>query len=102
MKYFLLPLSGVDDDIADATEWYELQQKGLGEKFIEDWETTVEYIISNPNAYQRKLKQYRHAYFKKFPYLIVYELERTNIIIYGVVNTKTHPKKWRLKTKRKQ
>lgn len=71
MKYKLHPLEGVDNDIADAVEWYEARQAGLGEQFLDDWESTATYILSNPLAYSKKIKTFRQASFKVFPYLII-------------------------------
>ncbi|MEO6454945.1 MAG: hypothetical protein ABIN97_12765 [Ginsengibacter sp.] len=35
-------------DMREARTWYNLQQKGLGKKFIEDVRKTVTSIKSNP------------------------------------------------------
>jgi len=93
MSYKLHPLSGVDDDISHAVEWYESQQKGLGERFIDDWESAVAYILSNPFTFAKKTKSFRQALLKNFPYLIIYEIVDNLIVIYAVVNGKQHPKK---------
>lgn len=93
MSYKLHPLSGVDNDISNAVEWYESKQSGLGERFIDDWESTVTYIQSNPLAFSKKIKSFRQAVLKNFPYLIVYEIVDNLIVIYAVINGKQHPKK---------
>ena len=93
MIYTLQPISGVDDDISNAVEWYENKQSGLGLKFIEDWENTVSFILSNPLAFSVKRKTFRQAVLKNFPYLIVYEIMNDLIVIYAVVSSKQHPKK---------
>lgn len=99
MKYKLHPLKGVDDDIADAAEWYESKQPGLGDQFLNDWESTVTYILSNPLAYSKKTKNFRQASLKTFPYSIVYEIIDHLIVIYAVINGKRHPKKRYLRKK---
>ncbi len=93
MSYKLHPLIGVDDDISNAVEWYESQQKGLGARFIDDWENTASYILSNPFTFAKKRKSFRQAVLKNFPYLIVYEITDNLIIIYAVINGARHPKK---------
>ena len=93
MKYKIILVSGVDDDIADAIEWYENQQSGLGIKFIEDWESAVNYIITEPLAFEIKFKTFRHAGFKTFPFLIIYEFENNVIKVYSVIHAKRFPKK---------
>ena len=93
MSFIFHPVKGVDDDVSDATEWYEFQKTGLGQKFIEDWESTANYIISNPFSFSIKHKTLRYANFKVFPYLVVYEIEDDLIIVYSVINAKRHPNK---------
>lgn len=99
MSYKLHPLSGVDDDISSAVEWYESQQKGLGKRFIDDWESTINYILSNPLAFSKKIKSFRQAVLKNFPYLIIYEIIGDKVVIYAVINGKQHPKKRYLRKK---
>jgi hypothetical protein len=91
MNYKLHPLSGVDDDISSAVEWHESQQKGLGERFIDYWESTINYIISNPLAFSKKIKSFRQAVLKNFPYLIIYEIIGYKVFIYVVYKWKTTP-----------
>jgi hypothetical protein len=93
MKYKLIPLDGVDNDVGDAVEWYDFKQQGLGEQFLDDWESTVAFILSNPLAFSKKNKSFRHASLKVFPYLIIYEVTENLIVIYAVINAKRHPKK---------
>ena len=97
MKFSLFPAEGLDSRIADAAEWYEFKQRGLGLKFIEDWESSVDYLLRNPYSYQKKHKHFRYAYLKIFPHVIVYEIEQQLVIIYDVVHAKQHPKKRLLK-----
>ena len=99
MNYKLHPLLGVDNDISNAVEWYESQQKGLGERFIDDWESTANYILSNPLAFSKKIKSFRQAVLKNFPYLIIYEVVGNLIVIYAVINGKQRPKKRYLRKK---
>ena len=93
MSFKLHPLAGVDDDISNAVEWYEFQQKGLGERFINDWESTATYILSNPFTFAKKTKSFRQAVLKNFPYLVVYEVVGDLVVIYAVINGARHPKK---------
>ncbi|MBK8369016.1 MAG: type II toxin-antitoxin system RelE/ParE family toxin [Bacteroidetes bacterium] len=99
MSYKLHSVVGVDDDVSDPVEWYESQQDGLGERFIDDWESTVAYILSNPFSFAKKTKSFRQAVLKNFPYLVVYEITDNIVIIYAVINGAKHPKKRFLRKK---
>ena len=94
MNYKIHFVKGVDDDITTAAQWYESKVKGLGEKFVADWETTAVYIESNPFANQIRKKSNRHAYLKKFPFIIVYEVEKKNIYVYALVHAKQKPQRF--------
>ena len=93
MKYILHPLSGVDEDIANAVEWYETQLEGLGETFLNDWENTIAYVVSNPLGFAKKKKSFRQAVLKNFPYLIIFEIVDNLIVVYAVIHAKQRPKK---------
>lgn len=93
MSYRVVFIEGVDYDIADATEWYENQQKGLGLKFISDWENTINYVTNEPLAFEIKFKAFRQAGFKTFPFLIIFELENNTVKIYSVIHAKRFPSK---------
>ncbi len=93
MIYKLLPVLGVDNDISEAVVFYESVQENLGSRFLDDWESTVNYITSNPFGCNVKRKSFRQANLKSFPYLIIYEVAANSIIIYGVIHNKKHPKK---------
>lgn len=92
MKYVLYPLSGVDDDIANAVEWYESRREGLGTEFLDDWENTIAYVVSNPLGFAKKRKSFRQAVLKKFPYLIIFEIVDNLVVVYAVIHGRKHPK----------
>jgi plasmid stabilization system protein ParE len=81
------------EDIVDAALWYEQKQTFLGDEFVEEVETVFKNIESNPHIFQIQKKNIRYGYIKRFPYLIIYEVEESGIIIYGVIRAQRAPKK---------
>jgi plasmid stabilization system protein ParE len=83
-------------DIVDAYEWYEIQQRGLGDKFAAAVEKKIKAIIDNPLANSRKTNiDFREALIKTFPFIIVYrvyELKR-EIFISSIHHASKHPKR---------
>jgi hypothetical protein len=53
----------------------------LGEKFLDAWETAVKYAEFNPNGFQEKYKSFRQAPIKNFPYVIMFEIDKTSVIV---------------------
>ena len=77
--------------LTQAFLWYEEQQQYLGVAFWEEWESTVEYISRHPEGCSKKYKNFRQAIFRRFPYLIIYEIETDKVIVYSIINAKRHP-----------
>ena len=81
-------------DISDAFYWYEEKQKGLGIRFIEILDDCFYTIENNPKLFARKYDELRQAIVRKFPYVVIYEIEDFDIIVYSVFNTSQNPEKW--------
>ena len=80
-------------DIADAMKWYAGRAENLDKRFLTAVEETLSRIQQNPFAFKKVYKKFRQTAVKKFPYVILYETEAENIIIYSVFNTWQHPNK---------
>ena len=62
-------------DMREARTWYNFQQKGLGNRFIDDVRKTVASIKSNPYFASVKFENIRTAACTTFPYAIHYEID---------------------------
>ena len=61
-------------DYDNAYYWYELQEPGLGERFLDEVRGKLKKIVAHPETYGVKSrKTYREASLKDFPYSIVYK-----------------------------
>lgn len=93
-SYKLHPL--VQDDYNEAYEWYEDQQKGLGERFVKAVRSKISEILVNPEVYGSKgNKKFREAQVEYFPFLIVFKVSKKNKEVYitSIHHTKKHPRK---------
>lgn len=88
-----------ETEISAAAKWYELQQHGLGNRFIDELENLVYYIGLNPALFPQKYKQVRQAPMKRFPYVILFIVEQKQVFITSVFNCRQNPKKKKLKIK---
>lgn len=91
MAYKLVLKSRAENDLAEGIEWYESSSKGLGLKFLNWVEKYLKNIQTNPLQYPIKRKQYREAFIKKFPYIIIYEIIENEIVIFAIFNTYRNP-----------
>jgi plasmid stabilization system protein ParE len=92
MKYELLVKAEAIQDMTEAFDWYESQQAGLGIKFLDEVAEFYDRISQHPEHYQSHRNQ-RIAVLHRFPYKIVYEIERESIVVYAVYHDKRNPEK---------
>ncbi|MHA7059833.1 type II toxin-antitoxin system RelE/ParE family toxin [Aquimarina sp. M1] len=93
MKYELEIKDEANLEIIKAYLYYEKQQVDLGERFLEHLDIYIDRIQTNPKHFPVKRPPYREAWIKKYPYLVVYEIIESKVIIYSVFNTWQNPKK---------
>lgn len=86
----------VAKDYNEGYAWYEEKQVGLGERFLIEVRNKINEILKNPEVYSSKgRKSFREANVDKFPYLIVYKIDKRTREIYitSIHNTKKLPRK---------
>lgn len=93
MNYKLDVKETADKDVVKAVRHYESKQEGLGVRFLNSWEQTLELLKHDPNIYQKKYKNFRQILIKPFPYHIIYEVEQSTIVVYKVPYGGRHPRK---------
>ncbi|MEO7213396.1 type II toxin-antitoxin system RelE/ParE family toxin [Mucilaginibacter sp.] len=71
----------------EAYDWYEEQQIGLGELFLKELAYCYDRIEAWPTAYAKIKKNYRQVIFSKFPYVVVFEVIKRDVIVYAVFHT---------------
>jgi mRNA-degrading endonuclease RelE of RelBE toxin-antitoxin system len=93
--YSLILLDEARIEWLDSSLYYELQKKGLGEKFTNVVEKTLEQILVNPKHFQKKNSNYREAYLKPFPFVILFRVDKQKdcIVVTGIFHTKRNPLK---------
>jgi len=93
MSYNLVIKEEAVADIQNIYDYYEECKLGLGDRFLNILEEYLESVQKHPLHYQIKRKTFREATIRVFPYLIIYEIEDTNVIVYAVFNTSKNPSK---------
>lgn len=84
----------------EAFLWYETKSRGLGESFLSELEECYNKVTQNPEAFQKQYKDFRHAQLKRFPFVIIFEIETESVLIYKVFHTSRNPR-LRYRKKRK-
>jgi toxin ParE1/3/4 len=91
MKVIVRPLAEID--LKEAFDWYELQQPGLGLKFISFVDKKIKFVSSYPLRCPQKFKNVRVAVVERFPFVIHYLLNDDKVIIISVYHTSRNVKK---------
>lgn len=68
-----------EEDLEKAVFWYEINQKGLGARFLLAIDAAIQSIIRFPKAYPLVYKIFRRKMVKKFPFSILFSVEEKNI-----------------------
>ena len=86
MRYELIILKAAAQDAAEAFDYYETAQTGLGDRFLAALLERFNEISKHPKYYGfiDEQKIIRDIKLKSFPYLVVYEIEGESVIIYSV------------------
>src|SRR3989304_2419144 len=91
MKYRVIVRPESEDDLKEAYAWYEDKRTGLGYDFLLQVDAGLNLIARNPNIHPIEYKETRKHLVKRFPYKIIYLVEKEKIIILAVIHSKRRP-----------
>jgi len=84
-----------DRDVDKAHQWYDRRGRGMGRRFRDRVELTIERIESNPYLYAPFWTDVRIASVPKFPYLVYYRVTPTRIDVFAVLHASRNRRAWR-------
>jgi plasmid stabilization system protein ParE len=74
-------------DIEKAGSWYERQQEGLGDRFLNAVLDTMDRIALNPEGYEKVIREARQATVEKFPYCVFFTI-KDDVLVIGCLHGK--------------
>ena len=98
MNYVLVFRLEARNELDDAYSWYESQQLGLGDNFLEQVEETLARICQMPESYPAVYRDVRRSIVRRFPYTIYYRIVSSRVIITAVFHGSRDPKSWQART----
>lgn len=85
-----------EKDLVTSFIWYEEQRIGLGGRFIESVEQSLQVIEQFPKAFpiifRKKVRRYP---IKGFPFIILFIIRTNYVDVLGVYHTHRNPKVWK-------
>ena len=84
-----------DEELEAAAVWYDTQEPGLGEVFLDQFESALRRIVADPQVWRRIRGENRKVNFQSFPYAIVYSATADEIYVKAVMHLHRRPFYWR-------
>jgi hypothetical protein len=98
-KYKVVILEQAISDLVESCHYYNDKVSGLGNEFEDEVFNLLEIIKENPLIFPIKYSTIHEAVLLNFPFVINYEVNGNQIIVYAVFHSKRNPAK---KPKRKR
>ena len=83
-----------NEEFYDAIEYYEFQVQGLGRNFREEIKRALRTIRRFPKIGAIEEGDIRRYLLHKFPYKIMYSIEKDYIYIIAIAHTHREPTYW--------
>ena len=96
MKGFVLdPFA--EEDLKEAAHHYEAQVSGLGDDFLDEVFALIERLVSFPESDSRKTKTVRVARVRRFPYDVLYKIEKDldRVFVLAIGDQRRKPGWWK-------
>lgn len=88
MAFTIIIKEEAHEEAVEAFNYYEEKQPGLGDRFLRSLESVYKNLYENPQHYgyinEDTNKIFRDVKLKKFPYVVVFEIMGSNVIVYAV------------------
>jgi len=83
-------------ELAEAIGWYEDRRVGLGAELLTATEAAFTAVVEAPHTWSlvRAGKEQRRCLLKRFPYLVVYVFNHSEVRIIAFAHAKREPDYW--------
>ncbi|WP_068816729.1 type II toxin-antitoxin system RelE/ParE family toxin [Phormidesmis priestleyi] len=98
MSFVLIFRPEVREELNEAYQWYEGQQLGLGDDFIDCVDEMINRICQMPELYTIIHRDVRRAVVHRFPYAVYYRIALDRVIVLAVLHGRGNPKAWQART----
>lgn len=81
-------------ELDDAIGFYNTESKGLGSVFLQEVLNAIERIANYPDAWHPLSANTRRCQTRRFPYGLIYSIQKDFILIISVSNLHRKPDHW--------
>lgn len=82
-------------EFVEAISYYEECERGLGEDFSLEVNSTIRNILAFPTAWSKLDDTVYRCLTNRFPFGILYSIEQQEIFILAVMHLRRHPDYWK-------
>ena len=86
------------EEFLAAIDFYNDSAPGLGIEFAAEVYAAVELIEAFPAMWPEVTFEIHRCLVRRFPYALLYAIEKDRIMIYAVMHTKRDPDYWQTRT----
>lgn len=94
MNYVLVFRPEVREELDEAYNWYESQQPGLGDDFLDCVDEILNQICQMPESYSFVYRDIRRAVVRRFPYAVYYRIISSRVVVIAIFHGRRDPKVW--------
>ena len=88
-------LPPAEDEMTDASGFYESASVGLGLDFLDDLQRVLDMLREHPGLGRPVGRGLRRAVLRRFPFSLIYAEEPDAILVVAVAHQKRRPGYWR-------
>ena len=92
MRVRLLKIAEIELD--EAIAYYNYEAPGLGEAFLTEVLIALDRISKAPQAWHRCSQQTRRYQTRRFPYGIIYQVRKEEILVVAIGHLHRKPEYW--------
>ena len=81
-------------EVNDAVHWYNDQKIGLGIEFLDELDMAIRRIAAFPESYQEIEQGLRRCLLPRFPYGLIYGIDKKTIVIVAIAHLHREPRYW--------
>jgi len=81
-------------ELREATLHYEENEPGLGARFLDEIDATIDRILRVPQAWHPVSTRSRRCRTHRFPFGLLYQVRQDEILITAVMDLRRDPRRW--------
>ena len=93
MRIRFLEIAQIELD--EAIVYYNYETPGLGEEFLAEMLNALDRIGEFPEAWHPCSKRTRRCQTRRFPYGIIYQFRKEEILVIAIANLHRNPDYWK-------